>query len=169
MAFTGSTTYKDGTVLTSVVDDRTVPDSLALERKTTWTDGTGANQAQTRFHDERTLASSGVDNLDFNDASNALKDVFGVALQLTAIKSLVIHNKSGNGAAMSVGPPGANGWITAMAASDVMAIRDGGLFVIEDPTAAGYVVTAGSGDLFTITNLDGSVSLTYSITIIGLI
>ena len=88
-------------------------------------------------------------------------------MQLTAIKCLIIHNKSGNGASITVGPPAANGWVAAMAASDVTTIPDGGTFCIENPTAAGWAVTAGSADLFTITNLDGAVSATYSITVIG--
>ena len=168
MAFTGSSKFNVDLLLTSVLDDRTAREALSLERKTTWADGTGANAAETFFHDERTLASSANEVLDLVDSSNALKDAFGVSLELTAVKLLIIHNKSGNGASMTVGPPGANGWTTAMAASDLMTIVDGGTFCIEAPTAGGYAVTAGTGDLFTITNLSGSFTLTYSITIIGL-
>ena len=168
MAFSGSSKFAVDLLLTKVLDDRTAREALSLERKTQWADGTGANQAQTFFHDERSLNASANEVLDFNDASNALKDAFGVSLQLTAVKLLIIHNKSGNGASMTVGPPGANGWVTAMAASDLMTIVDGGTFCIEAPTAGGYAVTAATGDLFTITNLSGSFTLTYSITIIGL-
>lgn len=168
MAFTGTSKFGVDLLLTDVLDDQSPRNTLPLDRKTTWSDGTGANAAETFFHDERTLGNGANEALDFNDAANTLKDAFGVSLQLTAIKLLIIHNKSGNGASMTVGPPAANGWVTAMAVSDLLTIVDGGTFCIEAPTAAGYVVTATSADLFTITNLDGSNPLIYSITIVGL-
>ena len=168
MAFTGSSKFAVDLLLTDVLDDQNPRNTVALSRKTTWTDGTGANAAETFFHDERTLGNGANEALDFADSANALKDAFGNSLNLTAIKLLIIHNKSGNGASMTVGPPASLGWITAMAISDLMTIVDGGTFAIEAPTAGGYAVTADTGDLFTITNLDGSNSLTYSITIIGL-
>lgn len=168
MAFTGTSKFSVDLLLTDVLDDQSPRNTLALERKTTWTDGTGANAAETFFHDERTLGNGANEVLDLADAANALKDAFGVSLELTAVKLLIVHNKSGNGASMTVGPPAANGWVTAMAASDLMTIVDGGGFYIEAPDASGYAVTATTGDLFTITNLDGSNSLLYSITIVGL-
>lgn len=168
MAFSGSTKFGIDTAQTSVLDDRTVSDSLSLTRKTDWTDGTGADQAEFQFHDERTLGTSANEVIDLADAANALKDAYGNSMNLSAVKALIIHNKSGNGASMTVGPPASNGWVTAMAASDLITIPDGGTFCIEAPTAAGYAVTAATGDLFTITNLDGSNALLYSITIIGI-
>lgn len=168
MSFSGSTKYAVDIVQTSVLDDHTVPQSLPLERKTRWTDGTGANAAEAFFHDERMLGTSANEDIDLADAANAIKDAFGNSMNLSAVKALIIHNKSGNGASMTVGPPASNGWVTAMAASDLITIPDGGTFCIEAPTAAGYAVTAGTGDLLTITNLDGSFALLYSITIIGL-
>lgn len=168
MAFKGTSKFGVDLLLTDVLDDQSPRNTLALERKTNWTDGTGANQGQTFFHDERTLAGGANEDLDLSDASNALKDAFGVSLELTAIKLLLVHNKSGNGASMTVGPPASNGWVTAMAVSDLMTIVDGGTFCIEAADASGYAVTATTGDLFTITNLAGGDTLTYSITIVGL-
>ena len=167
MAFSGTSKYGVDIVQTSPLDDRTPAETLALERKTTWADGTGADAAEAFFHDERVLASSTNEDIDLNNAANAITDAFGTPMQLTAVKLLIVHNKSGNGASITVGPPAANGWVTAMAASDVMTIPDGGTFSIEAPDAAGYVVTATSADLLTITNLDGVVSATYSITLVG--
>lgn len=127
--------------------------------------GTGANQADVLFTDTRTLAASGTEDLDL---AGALASAFGAAAVFVKVKAIFITAASGNTNNVNVTRPAANGVPLFLAASDGLAIPPGGLFVFAGPAAAGLcTVTAGTGDLLTITNSAGGTGVTYSIAVIG--
>jgi hypothetical protein len=61
----------------------------------------------------------------------------------------------------------ANGVLLFMAALDGIALTPGAAFLAMFPDANGVAITAGTGDLLTITNSAGSTSVSYDIVLIG--
>lgn len=57
-----------------------------------FTDGTGANQIQTLYHDTRPLEDAANETIDLEDGS--LFDKFGVAVEIQKLKGLYIKNLS---------------------------------------------------------------------------
>lgn len=126
--------------------------------------GTGANQVNQVFSDQRTLGASSSEELDL---SGTLLDALGNSITFTKIKSIVVSSASANGGDIQVGGAAANGfnsWVGAV--GDLIAIKPGGAFAIVAPDATGYAVTAGTGDLLKIANTDAA-GATYNITILG--
>jgi hypothetical protein len=138
----------------------------AVELALALTDGTGAGQADRVFVDTRTLAASGTEDLDL---AGALADAFGVAQVFARIKALLVTADVGNTNNVVVSRPASNGLTIFSAAGDAVPIRPGGAFALAAGVtdAVGYAVTAGTGDLLTITNSAGGSAVTYSIAIIG--
>jgi hypothetical protein len=134
--------------------------ALAIE----FSDGAGANQANRIWHDRRTLAASGTEDLDL---SGALVDVFGDAFQLARIKALIVLPAAANTNNVNVSRPAANGVPIFLAGGDGMPVKPGGAFVWVDPSAGGVVVTAGTGDLVTIANAAAGTPVDYDIIVIG--
>ncbi|NUS86322.1 MAG: hypothetical protein HOY75_27270 [Streptomyces sp.] len=126
--------------------------------------GTGANQADRIFADTRTLAASATEDLDL---AGVLSDPLGAALTFARIKAVLIRAAAGNTNSVNVTRPAANGVPLFLAASDGLAVRPGGLFLWVAPDATGVAVTAGTGDLLTLTNSAGSTGVTYDVIIIG--
>lgn len=130
-----------------------------------FTDGTGANQADRIFKDTRTLTASATESLDLN--GGGLTDIYGAALAFARVKAVIVKAASGNTNDVQWTRPAANGVPVFMAAGDGLAIRPGGVGLWMAPDATGVAVTAGTGDLVTLTNSAGSTSVTYDIVIIG--
>lgn len=126
--------------------------------------GTGANQADLLFSDTRTLTASATEDLDL---AASLVDVFGTTMTFARIKAIIISAASGNANNVNVTRPASNGVPLFIAAGDGLAVRPAGLFAWVAPDATGVAVTAGTGDLLTLTNSAGSTSVTYSIVILG--
>lgn len=127
-------------------------------------DGSGANQANQIFTDQRTLAGSTSEELDL---SGGLTDVYANVIAFTKIKAIYIKSAATNGGDLDVGGSATNGfndWVGAV--GDLITIKPGGAFVIVAPDAAGFAVTAATADLLKIANADAG-SATYDITIIG--
>lgn len=142
--------------------DGSVP--LSYRQRLAWTSGTGANQADLIFHDQRTLSASATEDLDL---AGVLTDAYGTTLTFARIKAVVIAAASGNTNNVNVTRPASNGVPLFLAASDGIAVRPGGVFMWVAPDATAVAVTAGSGDLLTLTNSAGSTSVTYDVIIIG--
>ena len=148
----------DLSTLTDVVNGTTLP-SWAI------TSGTGANQADLIFHDQRTLAASTSEELDL---AGSLTDSFGTTLTFARIKAVVVYAATANAGLIQVGGAAANGFINWVAsATDIIQVRAGGTFAIIAPDATAYAVTAGTGDLLKINNTDGAGAGVYDIYIIG--
>lgn len=114
-------------------------------------DGTGANQAKNVYSDDFSIVGAGTQTYDL---AGALANGLGQTLTFTAIKAIVIKNTGtaplnyGGGSTPFLGFLGD--------ATDKIVIPAGGLVVLADPTAAGQVVTAGTGDLVTLGGTDAA-------------
>lgn len=138
--------------------------SMSERVTTTFATGTGANQATHIWTDTRTLAASATESLDL---AGALIDGLGTTLTFTAIKAIRVRAPTANTNNVIVGGAASNAFLLFGDATDTIAVKPGGTFMIVDPSAAGYPVTAGTGDLLKITNSAGTTSVDYSIEIIG--
>lgn len=135
----------------------------ALNQLYTWGSGTGANQADQLFSDERTLGTGANEDLDL---AGSLSDAFGNTLTFARIKAVIVLAASANTTNITVSRPASNGVVLFDAASDAITLAPGALFAWVDPTATGKAVTAGTGDLLNIANSAGA-SGTYTVIIIG--
>lgn len=132
---------------------------LKISRGVSFTHGTGANQANAFFSDQRGITSSG-ETLDLNDV--VLLDAFGVGLALTKLKALYIKNDTD--AALTIGGAAATqlGLFTAVA--DSIVIPPGGDFFWSAPDANGLDCSAN--DSLKITHA-GAGTQNYDIVVVG--
>ena len=149
---------------TSVLDLGTAALPYELAAAITLADGTGADQADLLFSDTRTLAASATENLDL---SGVLASAFGSTIAMAKVKAILIVAASGNTNDVQVTRPASNGVPCFLAAGDGVAVGPGDFFAITRRGASGFAVTAGTGDLITITNSAGGTSVTYSVVVLG--
>lgn len=123
--------------------------------------GTGLAQADVIFSDTRSTA--GTDSLDM--VGGGLLDNLGNVWAPARIKAIIVVAPATNPGNVLLRRPAANGVPFFTAASDEVPIHPGGVFVLWAPSAAGYVVTAGTGDLIDLAASAGTVS--YDIYIVG--
>ncbi len=126
-----------------------------------FTDGVGADKIENVIVKAGTITASGTANIDLNAV---LTDPGGDAVNFTKVKAFLIKNLSSSGDGISVGGTfndyyGAGG--------DLVEVMPGGCFLLSNPTAAGYAVTAGSADMITLTNLDAVNEQDYEVEVIG--
>lgn len=150
--------------LSSALDLVTTQAPMDYSKVISLTSGTGANQADKIFADTRTLAASATEDLDL---AGVLSDPLGAALTFARIKAVLIRAAPGNTNNVNVTRPASNGVPLFLAAGDGLAVRPGGLFLWVAPDATGVAVTAGTGDLLTLTNSSSGTSVTYDVIIIG--
>ncbi|HET8684975.1 MAG TPA: hypothetical protein VFM54_24345 [Micromonosporaceae bacterium] len=151
--------------LTNAVDLGAGVFPLNLTKQIALANGTGLNQADRVWHDTRTIAASGTDDLDL---SGILTDVFGQVLTLARVKALVLAAAAANTNAVVIGAAAANAWVGPFgAATHTSAARPGGVNFWAAPDATGYPVVAGTGDILRLANGGGGTSVTLDIGIIG--
>lgn len=127
-------------------------------------DGTGIDQAQFIFSDTRPLAATTAENVDL---SGALANPLGSTLVFSAVKELLIHAADTNVGNLKIGEGIANAFVGPFGAGSVgIQVPPGGLLHLSNPSAAGWAVTGGSGDLLKVENL-GAGSASYDIIIVG--
>lgn len=127
--------------------------------------GTGANQADMIWSDQRTLAASATEDLDL---AGVLVGAFGNVLTFARVKAIIVRAAATNANAVVVGGAASNGLVGWVAdATDKLNIRPGGMFELVAPDATAYPVAAGTGDLLRIGNGGAGTSVTYDIVIIG--
>lgn len=148
-------------------NDKPVEHKIPLTISTAFTDGTGAGEANQIWADERSLSDAGTENIDL---AGTLIDDFGDTVTFTGIKAIVVQNQSAD-AGLEIGPASSNGFLGPWGdASDVTTIPAGSFFIITNPSAAGWAVTASTGDLITLTHDGtGDDDLSYKIAIIGIV
>lgn len=141
----------------------TVTERVEADYTKLFASGTGANQANALYHDERTLGASATENLDLNAS---LTDSFGQSITCTKLKGLVIRAAAANTNNVLVG--GGSTTITTILSdtSDRVIVRPGGIFIYTAPDATGAAITAGSADILTVANSAGSTSVTYDIVVV---
>lgn len=141
--------------------------TLSKEYRAKLVTGTSAGQVDRIFHDTRTLAASANEDLDL---AGSLVDALGVALTFVKVKGLFISAAAGNTNNVVVGGAASNGFVSWVgAAAHTVIVRPGavlGLFAGQ-ADAAGYPVTAGTGDLLRVANSGAGTSVTYDVVVIG--
>lgn len=148
----------------------TPQDLVDLVKAIALPDGTGSGTARKSYHDQRTLAASSGEDLDF---SGSLTDALGQAFALTKIQALVCIAGAANpgNILVAVGKAAAiNSFLTsaqvAGAADMGIAIQPGGILVLASG-GAGYDVTAATADLFRWSSSASTGNHTLDIYVIG--
>jgi hypothetical protein len=137
-----------------------------------FTQGTGPNQADIVWHDERTLAGTTSENLDLT----ALTDAFGGAINLTKAKALIVVANPANNGDLQVGGGHPNGFVAfAGVNSDYTPgtfevpyaiVKPGGMLVLVAPDANGYTVDS-THKILKVNNA-GAGSGVYDIIVVGI-
>lgn len=165
MAVTGSISLNVAVKETNVANPL-APGQADHKGSMAWTiaSGTGSGQADKVYSAQRTLAASATEDLDL---AAVLAGVFGDTLSMAKIKAVFVQAAGGNTNDVQVTRPAANGVPLFIAAGDGIALGPGQTFLWCAPTGNGKAVTAGTGDLLTVTNSAGVTGVTYNIIIIG--
>lgn len=129
-----------------------------------FTTGAGANQANEKFTDTRTLANNTSEELDL---SGSLVNAFGVTVAFARIKFIQIKNKSST-QTLTIGGAASNAFVNWVGdATDTLKIPPGGEMRMVAPDATGWPVTAGTGDKLKIANGNAGQSADYDIILMG--
>jgi hypothetical protein len=152
-------TYKN------VLDLGSPTDSFEKRQLIELSNGTGSNAADLMFHDRRTLAASGTEDLDL--AGTALQSPFGANLTFVEVRAVLITAASGNTNNVRVTRPASNGVPLFVAAGDGIDVPPGGAFCWVCPADGKVTVTPATGDLITVTNGAAGSSVTYDVVILG--
>jgi hypothetical protein len=152
--YTNSDTFGD----TEFATGFSFSDSLAT--------GTGADQADRLYVGSHTIAASGTLDLDL---AGSLADVFGATLTFARVKAVLVTFQSDNtGSEVGVGAAASNQFYGFFnAATDQEKVHSSGCFFKWRADATGWAVTAGTGDLLRVTNLDGTNAAKINVAIIG--
>ena len=148
--------------LTNALDLSTPSQDFAKDYTQVFANGTGANQGNMLWHDQRAVGTAGEDL----DLAGGLTSAFGTTITFAAIKGILVYASTSNTGNVIISRPASNGLVLFAAASDALAaLKPGGLFLFTDPSAAGLTVTANTGDLLNFDSSSGTV--TYDVWIWG--
>lgn len=164
MALTATISAKINATQTSANDLGTPTFEADLAFAKRLTSGTGADQADLMFCDERTLAASATEDLDL---AGALADAFGATLTMVEVVAILITASAANTNNVIVGD--ATSPVPLFGGTNpTFSVKPGGVFLVVAPNAAGlFTVGAGTTDDLKITNSSSGTSVTYKIMILG--
>lgn len=147
----------------SPLDLSTPKDASSLDLGDTLANGTGDDQADMIFHDQRTLAATSED-LDL--AGGITNTLTGATMSFAKVKALLIKVvTTGTGKKLTVGGASATQFIGPLVdASDKAEVGPNGILFWWSPTD-GWTVGAGTADLLKIDA--GANTIVYDIIIIG--
>lgn len=118
------------------------------------TSGTGLDQMDLFFSDQRSVSSGTPDDLDL---AGGLTDVYGATLTFVKIKLIFIYNTTLTAASILNIGGDANGLVNWVgAATHTVNVTPGGFLYVYAPSAAGYAVTGGTGDILQIACASGT-------------
>ncbi len=138
---------------------------LNFAKAAEFANGTGANQANQLFFDERTIAASSSEELDL---AGSLTNAFGETITFTKVKGIVIFALAANTNNVVVGGAAEHAFAAMFDdAADELVIRPGGLFVLTAPNVDGMAVGAGASDKLKVANSSSGTGVTYQIAIWG--
>lgn len=139
---------------------------LVVRTATQLASGVGAGQADKVFHDRRTLAASGSEDLDL---AGVLLDAFGAVITFARIKGLYITASASNTNNVVIGAAVSNPWSTLLSATGTITLRPGAFIGLGTGVADAvcYGVTPATGDLLHVVNSGAGTSVTYDVVIIG--
>jgi hypothetical protein len=127
-------------------------------------EGTGANQADILFTDERTLAASATEDLDL---AGVLTDAFGATIAAAEVVAILVIADVANTNNVVVGDATAPVPLFG-GTNPTFAVKPGGFFFVAAPNAAGLLtVGAGSTDDLKIANSGSGTGVTYQIAILA--
>jgi len=129
-----------------------------------WTEGTGANQADKLYDQSLTILASATTSLDL---SGSLLDAFGDALVFVKVKAIYVKADAGNTNNVLLTRPAANGLPFLSAAGDAIPIRPGGCALLVWPDLTAIPVTAATADLIDLTNSAAGTSEICRVVILG--
>ena len=121
------------------------------------TNGTGLDNANQVYADSGAIGAAATVDIDL---AGTVTDVFGNTITFANIKAIFVKNTSTTGAVINLGggsnAAGLNAfdtWITSTAAdgSEAIILPQNAAVLLWNPIAAGYVVTAGTIDLLSMT------------------
>lgn len=126
--------------------------------------GTGANQADILWADERTIAASSSEDLDL---AGVLADAFGATITAAELVAILVVADAANTNNVVLGD--ATSPIPLFGGTNpTFAVKPGGFFFIAAPGAAGQLtVGAGSTDDLKVANSSSGSSVTYKIAILA--
>lgn len=163
--FSGSMKVSLNGTFTGDNDLSTVSQALAYTKAFDFTNGTGANQANMIFMDQRTISASGNDDLDL---AGSLTNAYGTTITFTSIKGIIVYAATANTNDVHVGGAGSNQFLEWVGnSSDLVVVKPGGLLALVNPQANGYAVTASTGDILRVSNSSSGTSVTYDIILLG--
>ncbi len=142
----------------------TVTANQQLKLEKSFTNGTGASQADMIWTDERTIAASTTEDLDV--VAGGMSDVFGTTFTIAELKMLAVCASSTNTNNVVLGGD-ANSVPFLSTAATTVSIKPGGCFALMDPSAGGVAVTAATGDIIQVANSGAGTTVTYKIVIVG--
>lgn len=151
------------TSLINALDLGNVRNDQTYTKTISWATGTGANQADMLFHDQRTLASTIAEDIDL---AGALTGPLGNTLTFARVKAIVIFAATANTTSLTVSRNATTGAPFLSADGDAFVLTPGGLFVLTNPSATAIAVTATTDDTINIANGSGA-NATYDIIVIG--
>lgn len=129
-------------------------------------DGTGLSQASKHY----ARAFTGIANSTNSDTdlSGALTDPFGVALNFTAIKGLIVRAADANPGNITVGNV-TNGITSPFgAATHSQIVAPGGIYLNFNPSAAGFAITASTADLLRIATAATAGTYAFDLFVVGI-
>jgi len=150
--------------LNSVLDLGTSKSELGYLKDITLLSGTGTNQADRIFHDNRTINASATDSLDL--AGGGLVDPFNAALTIVKLKLVYVYADPANTNNVVVTRPASNGVPLFAAAGDALPVLPGGEFLWVAP-GAGITVTPTTADLLDLVNSAGGSQVKCDVVLIG--
>lgn len=139
--------------------------AAAINKTLLLSHGTGANQADIVYLEERTVASA--TNLDL-DLAGVLTDAFGATITAAELVALTVVNEARNGTPNTTNLTLGGGTNTVPGFSAALwPLSPGGFFDVASPGAAGLAtITAATGDILRIANSSGATA-TFQICIIA--
>lgn len=164
MALTAELRAKVAIRLTGTADFGGQAYAPTVEKLISLTNGTGANQADLVFADQRTLAASATEDLDL---AGVLLDAFGNTITMVEVVAVYVAAAATNvndvviGAATQPVP-------LFGGTAGTYAVKPGGFFFAAAPNASGmFAVGAGATDDLKVTNSAGGSSVVYDVIVIG--
>lgn len=152
--------------LTSALDLASAVSDIGKGWQFNLASGTTSGKADVLWHDERTLAASGTEDLDL---AGTLTGLLGGTVTFAKVKGVLVYADDGNTNDVVIGGASANGWLGPFGdATDTVAVKPGGLLVMMAPGTAGLgSVTAATADLLHVANGSSGSGVTYQIIIVG--
>ena len=149
---------------TSLIPDTT--NSGSFNYTANLTNGTGAGSADKLYLAAPTIAASGTLSLDL---AGSLTDLFGATITFARVKGIFIKfDDTNTGSSIALGGAASNtATLFFSDDSDKVIIQKTGMFLNCRTDATGWPVTASTGDILKIENLDSSNSVILNIAIWG--